>query len=326
MLKSCFQDPARVWNTDETAIELGVSKKRVLAQRGVKVLYNVSSSTRDHITCVLTVSAGGDMVPPMVVFRGVRNVATERLALLPKDGRSGAWSLQSTEKGFITSEKFILVLQDLVKVLEKKQVERPVIMFMDGATPHISLAMAGFCKTQGIQPWLFKPNTTHLTQPLDLTVMKSLKDKLKVKVTAWQQSNTTSLTKYTVVPLLREAVEEVLTKPSIISNGFKRAGLLPWDPTAVDVRKLLPSTIFAKPESASKSESTVKQADPTESEKLETSVKFVESETSAASSSKTGTVTDLERNEEQQAEVILVKEDQVNQEVKEKNGLVKEQD
>ena len=76
MLKSCFQDPARVWNTDETAIELGVSKKRVLAQRGVKVLYNVSSSTRDHITCVLTVSAAGDMVPPMVVFRGVRNVAT----------------------------------------------------------------------------------------------------------------------------------------------------------------------------------------------------------------------------------------------------------
>ena len=159
------QDTSRVWNTDKTAIELGFAKKRVLAQRGIKVLYNVSSSTRDHITCVLTVSAAGEMVPPMAVFRGVRNVATERLALLPKDGKSGAWSLQSTEKGFITSEKFILVLQDLVKVLEEKQVERPVILFMDGATPHISLAMAEFCKTQGIQPWLFKPNTTHLTQP-----------------------------------------------------------------------------------------------------------------------------------------------------------------
>ena len=200
----------------------------MLAERGTKVLLNVSSSTRDHITCVLTVSAGGDIIPPMCLFRGVRNVAAVHLATLPQDGKSGAWSLHSTEKGFITSEKFVVLLQELVKHLEERQIERPVILFMDGASPHISLAMAEYCKAHGIQPWLFKPNTTHLTQPLDLTVRKSLKDKLKRKVTEWQQRNPTSLTKYTVVPLLREAVEEVLTKPSIIINGFRRAGLVPW--------------------------------------------------------------------------------------------------
>ena len=191
-------------------------------------------------------------MPPMCLFRGVRNVAAVHLATLPQDGKSGAWSLHSTEKGFITSEKFVVLLQELVKHLEERQIERPVILFMDGASPHISHAMAEYCKAHGIQPWLFKPNTTHLTQPLDLTVMKSLKDKLKRKVTEWQQRNPTSLTKYTVVPLLREAVEEVLTKPSIIINGFRRAGLVPWDPSAVDTRKTLPSTVFAssKPSSS----------------------------------------------------------------------------
>ena len=158
---------------------LGEDKKRVLAERGTKILYNVTSSTRDHITCVLTVNAAGHMAPPRCLFRGVRNVAAKHLVLLPVDGISGAWGLTSTVNGFITAETFILVLQDLVQFVEEKQIERPIIVFMDGAAPHISLAMAEYCKVQGIQPWLLKPNTTHLTQPLDLTVMKSLKDVLK---------------------------------------------------------------------------------------------------------------------------------------------------
>ena len=79
----------------------------------------------------------------------------------------------------------MLILQDLVKFLDEKQIKRPVLLFMDGASPHISLAMADYCLEHGIQPILFKPNTTHLTQPLDLTVMKSLKDVLKRKVIAW---------------------------------------------------------------------------------------------------------------------------------------------
>ena len=80
---------------------------------------------------------------------------------------------------------FVLLLKDLVSFLEKNQIPRPVILFMDGASPHISLAMAEYCKVQDIQPWLFKPNTKHITQPLDLTFMKSLKDVLKNKVTQW---------------------------------------------------------------------------------------------------------------------------------------------
>ena len=88
-LMAALQDKRRVWNTDETSVELGVSKKRVLTQKGTKVLYNVTSSTRDHITAVLTVNAAGEMAPPRCFFRGVRNVADNHLAGLPKDGKSG---------------------------------------------------------------------------------------------------------------------------------------------------------------------------------------------------------------------------------------------
>ena len=103
------------------------------------------------------------MAPPRCLFRGVRNVAAKHLALLPVNVISGAWGLTSTANSFITAETFILVLQDLVQFVEEKQIMRPIIVFIDGAAPHISLVMAEYCKLQGIQPWLLKQNMTHLT-------------------------------------------------------------------------------------------------------------------------------------------------------------------
>ena len=116
---------------------------------------------------------------------------------------------------------------------------------MDSAGPHISHAMADFCKAHQIQLWLFKPNCTNITQPLDLTVMKSLKDVFKRKVNEWQQTNTISLSKYTVFPLLRASVEElIVSRTEVIVSGFWRTGLVPWNPLALEQAKLIPSSIF----------------------------------------------------------------------------------
>ena len=89
---------------------------------------------------MLIVSAVGEMVSPMCIFWGVRNMAVTHLTSLPKDGKTGTWSLVSTKEGFITSEKFVLVLQGCVKYLEERKVQKPVILFVGGAQPHINLA------------------------------------------------------------------------------------------------------------------------------------------------------------------------------------------
>ena len=116
---------------------------------------------------------------------------------------------------------------------------------MDSAGPHISLAMADFCNAHQIQPWLFKPNCTNITQPLDLTVMKSLKDVFKRKVNEWQQTNTISLSKYTVFPFLRASVEELIVfRPEVIVSSFWCAGFVPLNPSPFEQTKLIPSSIF----------------------------------------------------------------------------------
>ena len=53
-----------------------------------------------------------------------------------------------------------------------------------------------------------------------------------------------TLNKYSIVVLLREATELCLQKSALIPNGFRRAGLYPWNREAPDTTKLIPGTVF----------------------------------------------------------------------------------
>ena len=244
--KDCFKDGSRIFNQDETSIQVGSSGK-VLAERGTKVLYNVGGSSREHITASYTVSASGNCVPVRLVYKGVRNVANQHLKDLPTNGRSGAWKFGVTPNGYVTRESYMDILQDLDTYLEQNDIIRPVILFMDGPNAHISLEAAQFCKLKKIQPWILRANMTHLLQPLDLTFFCSLKKKLNQLGHLWQADPNNAgqaLSKYTVMKVLYNATEDCLSNTSLIPNGFKRAGIFPWDPSAPDRTKLLPSSIY----------------------------------------------------------------------------------
>ena len=162
-----------------------------------KILYSVSGGSREHITTSYLCGADGSLVPPRCIYKGVRNVAQTHLKDLPKDGLSGnkiisqqeievqfstnqlvfygdkdiflssftgEWTFSVSDKGYITRELYIEVLKDLDKFLTERNVPRPVIIFIDGVSPHISLEAAAFCTEKEIQPWLLKPNMTHILQ------------------------------------------------------------------------------------------------------------------------------------------------------------------
>lgn len=77
---------------------------------------------------------------------------------------AGEWTFSVSEKGYITRELYVEVLKDFNKFLIERSIPKPVILVIDGANPHISLEAAAFCKEVGIQPWLLKPNMTHILQ------------------------------------------------------------------------------------------------------------------------------------------------------------------
>ena len=196
-----------------------------------------------------TVSASGALVPPRAVFAGVRNLAKTKLENLPRDGQSGEWEFSYMDNGWVKQTTYLDILKDLAKYIHEKQIPTPVLLFIDGASCHISLEMADFCTKHGIQPILLRPNTTHLTQALDLTFFASLKVHLKQEQELWHRDPLNignALSKYSVIHLVHKVTEQILLeKPHLISKGFKKAGIHPWNPLAPSKSRMTPSQVYS---------------------------------------------------------------------------------
>ena len=240
---SCFTDARRIFNQDETAISVGYSKTKVLAEVGTTdVLYSIGGSSREHVTCSVIAAASGECAGVRLVYKGQRNMAQKYLADLPKGGLTGTWRFSTSEKGYMTRVLFLHVLSDLDEWLTSNNIPRPVVLVMDGFSGHLGLEVAEFCESRDIQLWLLRPNTTHLLQPLDLAFFSPLKSRMKSRSQIWQGQNPDKvLTKYSVMThVAYPAMEEVFSKPETLIGGFKRAGIFPPDPQAPDRNKLQP--------------------------------------------------------------------------------------
>ena len=197
------------------------------------------------MTLGVTVNAAGNMVPPWVVFTGKRNLATTKVNL-PENGRSGVWQFSYTVNGWVDRKSMVAFIQDIGDFLAREDIPRPVLLFMDGAKCHLSLEIAQLCTKLNVQPILLRPNTTHLTQPLDLTYFQSFKAELQKEKEAWHRQNVgISLSKYAIIPLAYRVTERILDeKPTVIPNGFRSGGICPWDPSAPTGARMDPSHIY----------------------------------------------------------------------------------
>ena len=156
---------------DETALEFGSEHQTVLAPKGHKgPLYNIGGSSRDHVTLSVTVSASGTVTGMRVVYSGKRVSKEERELMnnLPSDGVTGKWRFSKSEKGYVNREIFLEILKDLSDHIDENNIERPVVLFIDGFSGHLGLAIAEFCEEFAIQLILFHSNMTHILQPLGM--------------------------------------------------------------------------------------------------------------------------------------------------------------
>ena len=168
---------------------MGSSTQKVLADKDSKNLFSVSSLSREHITACYTVSAAVEAVPVRCILCRVRNIAEQKLKDLPCNGKTGIqflnnikcfnfailgkWGLSVSPKGFINQDLYLTVLTDLNSVVTQKKIKKPVLLFIDVASPHLSLKAAKYCIDNEIQPWLLRPNSTHLLQ-VSINVLESL--------------------------------------------------------------------------------------------------------------------------------------------------------
>ena len=67
----CWKDPKRILNQDECGLQVGASKVKVLAPRGVDhVLYSRGGGSHEHVSLSVTANAAGECVGTRLIYKG----------------------------------------------------------------------------------------------------------------------------------------------------------------------------------------------------------------------------------------------------------------
>ena len=110
-------------NTSYLYCSPGVEHQRVIAPKGTKHrLENHGGDSRKHVTASVMFDAAGYVIPPRLVYAGVRN-RFKQLAKIPTTGITGEWKHSVSENGYVNRGIFLEVLQDLDQSLTERNIK-----------------------------------------------------------------------------------------------------------------------------------------------------------------------------------------------------------
>lgn len=181
-LLDVLNDPSRVFNMDEKGFVLSPSNELVLVKRGDKAVYNrVKNDDKECVTALLGGSASGVMTPPMTIHVYKRMPAAVLL------NNPVNWSVGISDSGWQTQKTFYDYITNIFyNWLIQEKTQLPIILFIDGHHSHVSLTLSDFCADHQIELIALYPNSTHLTQPMDVGVFKPLNSSWKQTVRDWR--------------------------------------------------------------------------------------------------------------------------------------------
>ena len=220
--------------------------QQVLAGKRDPNVYQQGSSDKLQITILMMSNAVALYIPPLVVCPGcnfrqtfIENFYSHFLMVI---------SGQSTN-GWIDTDLFEKWLKEsFIAKIEKAHVPKLVLLAINGAKCHISLPILEFCDENNVILYMLLLNMTHLIQPLDLSLMGSIKTNYQECIHKWLQSNPGGMyDKNTFIEVFAKVHKKAVTVENAVS-GFHHAGIFSWDPTKVDDKKLTPAELLKKDE------------------------------------------------------------------------------
>lgn len=213
--------PSQIWNLDESSFCTDPSKTKIVGQRGAPSTRTISGTGKQNTTVLMCCSATGEKAPPLIIFKG-KHVWEQWTA--PPGTEFPNTTYAATSKGWMETTVFKNYLQN--SFLKTIGLERPVLVIYDGHATHLGADVINLAMENDITILKLPPHTSHILQPLDLCVFKSLKTRWDAKLVEWQRKNVgATITKGMFSKMIGEIWKE--TKPEILISGFTKAGIVP---------------------------------------------------------------------------------------------------
>lgn len=213
--------PHLIYNLDESSFCHDPSKLKIVGARGVKSTRMISSPGRENTSALICCSAAGEKMPPLVIFKG-KNIIENWLNVNEADKTFYA----ASKRGWMETSIFTNWFKKCF--LPSLSEERPILLLYDGHSSHISPELIETAVEHQITIIKLPPHTTHVLQPLDVAVFKSLKNGWEKELVKWQRSNPRQrIPKPKFVEILNRVYDNM--SADIIINGFKATGIYDED-------------------------------------------------------------------------------------------------
>lgn len=174
-----WQHPERIWNCDETGLQMGRNGARTkfFARRGVRSVHVRATTDTRRVSLLFAFNAAGVRSPTTFIVPGAR---------IPTAFWDGVDKLRDYEcacvpekKGYVTKKSFLSWLQLFVKFLNSRVRQGSVhdahLLIYDQCSVHISTDIFKCALDNDIILFALPPHTTHITQPADVGMFSPLK-------------------------------------------------------------------------------------------------------------------------------------------------------
>ena len=188
-------------------------------------MYQQGSSDKSQITILMTSNAVTLYIPLLVVYPGY-NFCQKFIKKFYSHFPMAIFG-HSTNRWMGTDlfEKWLE--ESFILEIDRACIQKPILLVIDGAKCHISLSILELCNENNIILYTLLPNMTHLIQPLDLSLMGSIKTNYWECICKWLQNNPGGI--YDKNAFI-EVFAEVHNKDATVENtvsGFCHTGIFP---------------------------------------------------------------------------------------------------
>jgi hypothetical protein len=218
--------PENIWNYDETNLSDDPGRKKCVVRRGCKYPERIINSSKVGFSVMFCGNGTGEILPPYTVYQAV-HLYDQWIEGGLKDAR-----YNRSKSGWFNESTFADWFKTLVLPKLMRQ-QGPKALIGDNLSSHINDEVIRLCRNHDIKFICLPPNSTHLTQPLDVAYFRPLKAHWRKCLQQWKLSQGgrqgITLPKNSFPPMLKNLVTSLLGGNGLsnLVAGFNKTGICP---------------------------------------------------------------------------------------------------
>lgn len=164
---------------------------------GCKYHEQVKNHSKIAFSVMFCVSAAGDMLPPMTVFKSANSVVYKSWC---EGGEDGA-AYSATKSGWFDMERFNQWFREVFLVWIRRMPRDEIkVLLGDNLAAHLSPYVLEKCAKHNVRFCFLPENSTHLLQPLDVAVFAPMKKEWRKVLSQWKDACAKAGENYSTIP------------------------------------------------------------------------------------------------------------------------------